>query len=105
MSPNRMSITPNPQLNFDSLTLSPTSKGTFPPIGIKVLLVGRAVTNDTKASSNRRSETKTSREVSFDRGDRVEDGVVEFDRLSLLLLPIVAIVVLCLFVACSMTKR
>lgn len=100
-----MSVTPNPQFNFDSLTLCPTSKGTFPPIGIKVLLVGRAVTNDTKASSNRRSETKTSREVSFDRGDRVEDGVVEFDRLSLLLLPIVAIVVLCLFVACSMTKR
>lgn len=96
---------PNPQFNFDSLTLCPTSKGTFPPIGIKVLLVGSAVANDAKASSNRSSETITSREVGFDLGDRVEDSVVAFDCLSLLLLLIVVIVVWCLFVACSMTKK
>lgn len=97
-----MSVMPNPQFNFDSLTLCPTSKGTFPPIGIKVLLVGSAVANDAKASSNRRSETKTSREFGF---DRVKDGVVEFDCLYLLLLLTVVIVVSCLFVAFSMTKK
>jgi hypothetical protein len=92
-----MSVVPNPQFNFDSLTFCPTSKGTFSPAGIKVLLVGSAFTNDAEASSNRKSEIKKSRKVGFG----VEESEAALDRWFLLLLVVVAIAYL--FVSGSMT--
>lgn len=67
-----------------------------------MLLVGSAVANDAKASSNRRSEINKSRKVDFGRVDRVEDGVFALDR-QLLFLLVVVVDVVCLFVSCSMT--